>query len=142
MPAAAFRSAVQDSSSESGGARERRRPGLLGLRHGREQLGAGRAVLVARRVLELVILVAVLVAALVAKRRLQEALELAHLVLHVPVLAPRAEVDESQRAGRDVIFVLDTSGSMAGEKMDQARKALRLRERDNYRRPPRSSSRS
>jgi Ca-activated chloride channel family protein len=40
------------------------------------------------------------------------------------ILAPRNEVDESKRPGQDVVFVLDTSGSMAGEKIEQARRAL------------------
>ena len=38
---------------------------------------------------------------------------------------PPVEVDESQIQPQDVVFVLDTSGSMRGEKMQQARDALR-----------------
>lgn len=41
------------------------------------------------------------------------------------VLAPPVEVEAEQVAPKDVVFVLDTSGSMSGEKMTQAREALR-----------------
>jgi Ca-activated chloride channel family protein len=41
------------------------------------------------------------------------------------LIAPRAELAQTQRVARDMVFVLDTSGSMAGAKMDQARKALK-----------------
>jgi len=40
------------------------------------------------------------------------------------VLAPQNEVAADERAGRDVVFVLDTSGSMQGAKIQQARRAL------------------
>ncbi len=40
------------------------------------------------------------------------------------LLAPRAELSHSRQVPRDMVFVLDTSGSMAGAKMEQARKAL------------------
>jgi len=40
------------------------------------------------------------------------------------MVAPRAEVTEREIAAKEVIFVLDTSGSMAGEKIDRARSAL------------------
>ncbi len=40
------------------------------------------------------------------------------------LLSPRAELAQSRQAPRDFVFVLDTSGSMAGPKMAQARKAL------------------
>jgi Ca-activated chloride channel family protein len=40
-------------------------------------------------------------------------------------IAPRVEVSESQSLARDMVFVLDTSGSMAGVKMEQAKKALK-----------------
>ncbi|RMH62997.1 MAG: VWA domain-containing protein [Bacteroidetes bacterium] len=40
------------------------------------------------------------------------------------VSAP-AELDEARIPPKDIVFVLDTSGSMAGEKMAQAREALR-----------------
>jgi Ca-activated chloride channel family protein len=40
------------------------------------------------------------------------------------LVAPRVEVDESQVVPKDVILVLDTSGSMFGQKIEQAREAL------------------
>ncbi len=40
------------------------------------------------------------------------------------VLAPRVTVPAGERAPKDVVFVLDTSGSMEGEKIRQARKAI------------------
>jgi Ca-activated chloride channel family protein len=42
------------------------------------------------------------------------------------LLAPRAELSKSQQAPRDMVFVLDTSGSMRGKRMDQARNALKF----------------
>jgi Ca-activated chloride channel family protein len=41
------------------------------------------------------------------------------------LISPQLEVSRSRVVPRDIVFVLDTSGSMAGVKMDQARKALR-----------------
>jgi Ca-activated chloride channel family protein len=41
------------------------------------------------------------------------------------LVAPRAELSKSQQVPRDVVLVLDTSGSMAGPKMEQAKKALK-----------------
>ncbi|MDF1701576.1 MAG: VWA domain-containing protein, partial [Planctomycetota bacterium] len=41
------------------------------------------------------------------------------------VVAPQSRVAEHERASRDVIFVVDTSGSMEGDKIKQAREALR-----------------
>jgi Ca-activated chloride channel family protein len=41
------------------------------------------------------------------------------------LVAPRAELSRSQQVPRDVVLVLDTSGSMAGPKMEQAKKALK-----------------
>jgi Ca-activated chloride channel family protein len=41
------------------------------------------------------------------------------------LISPRAELSKTQHVSRDMVFVLDTSGSMAGPKMDQARKALK-----------------
>lgn len=38
--------------------------------------------------------------------------------------APNVEVDEAQVVARDVLLVLDTSGSMQGQKIEQARSAL------------------
>jgi Ca-activated chloride channel family protein len=40
------------------------------------------------------------------------------------LVAPKPEVDERQVVAKDVILVLDTSGSMEGEKIEQAKKAL------------------
>ena len=40
------------------------------------------------------------------------------------LVSPRAELSKAQQVPRDMVFVVDTSGSMAGEKMNQARKAL------------------
>jgi Ca-activated chloride channel family protein len=53
------------------------------------------------------------------------------------VFAPRTRIDPKDRVSKDVIYVLDKSGSMAGPKMDQARKAISygvrmLREGDRF----------
>ncbi len=40
------------------------------------------------------------------------------------LLAPRVEVKEREIVAKDVLLVLDTSGSMRGEKLEQAKKAL------------------
>jgi Ca-activated chloride channel family protein len=42
------------------------------------------------------------------------------------LISPRAELAKAQELPRDMVFVLDTSGSMLGPKMDQARKALQF----------------
>ncbi|MCR4407943.1 MAG: VIT domain-containing protein [Anaerolineae bacterium] len=42
------------------------------------------------------------------------------------LVAPKVEVDEQEVVSKDVIFVLDTSGSMSGEKIEQAKDALRF----------------
>lgn len=41
------------------------------------------------------------------------------------MLAPRTETTEREIIGKDLLFVVDTSGSMSGEKMEHARQALR-----------------
>lgn len=41
------------------------------------------------------------------------------------LISPQLEISKSRIIPRDLVFVLDTSGSMAGIKMDQARKAMR-----------------
>jgi Ca-activated chloride channel family protein len=40
------------------------------------------------------------------------------------MIAPKTDVKEAEILPKDVCFVIDTSGSMSGEKMEQARKAL------------------
>jgi Ca-activated chloride channel homolog len=41
------------------------------------------------------------------------------------LVSPRAELSRSQQAPRDMVFVLDTSGSMRGKRIAQARNALK-----------------
>jgi Ca-activated chloride channel family protein len=41
------------------------------------------------------------------------------------LISPRAELSKSQQVPRDFVFVLDTSGSMRGKRMTQARNALK-----------------
>ncbi len=53
------------------------------------------------------------------------------------LVSPRAELSKSQQAPRDMIFVLDTSGSMKGKRMTQARSAMQyclknLTEKDRF----------
>jgi Ca-activated chloride channel family protein len=53
------------------------------------------------------------------------------------LLSPSSSVAEADAAPKDIVFVVDRSGSMAGEKIEQARQALRfilgqLNERDHF----------
>ena len=53
------------------------------------------------------------------------------------MISPPVEISESAVSGKDVVFILDTSGSMKGEKIGQARGALAfclnsLNERDRF----------
>jgi Ca-activated chloride channel family protein len=41
------------------------------------------------------------------------------------LISPRAELSKSQQIPRDMVFVLDTSGSMQGRRIEQARSALK-----------------
>ncbi|HYV35569.1 MAG TPA: VIT domain-containing protein, partial [Gemmataceae bacterium] len=42
------------------------------------------------------------------------------------LISPRYELSQSQKVPRDMVFVLDTSGSMQGPRIEQARKALKF----------------
>jgi Ca-activated chloride channel family protein len=42
------------------------------------------------------------------------------------LISPRAELSKKHHVARDMVFVLDTSGSMQGPKIEQAKKALRF----------------
>jgi len=46
--------------------------------------------------------------------------------LFLILVSPKSEVNADERVPRDVAFVLDTSGSMKGEKIEQAKKALKF----------------
>lgn len=53
------------------------------------------------------------------------------------LISPRSEINDERRAPRDAVFVLDTSGSMKGEKVEQVKKALgfclkKLQKRDRF----------
>lgn len=53
------------------------------------------------------------------------------------LLAPQVEVEEAEIVARDILLILDTSGSMRGEKIEQAKGALafvldRLHEEDRF----------
>ncbi|MCI0465120.1 MAG: VIT and VWA domain-containing protein, partial [Gemmataceae bacterium] len=53
------------------------------------------------------------------------------------LISPRAELSKSQQVPRDMVFVLDTSGSMRGKRMTQAQSALKyclsnLDEKDRF----------
>ena len=42
------------------------------------------------------------------------------------LLSPKSDLKATEREAKDIIFVLDTSGSMSGEKIDKAKSALRF----------------
>src|SRR5215813_361930 len=42
------------------------------------------------------------------------------------LLSPKSDLKSAEREAKDIIFILDTSGSMSGEKIDKARAALRF----------------
>ena len=46
--------------------------------------------------------------------------------MFVMLLAPKSEINAADRMSRDLVLVLDTSGSMRGAKLDQAKKALKF----------------
>ncbi|MBI5833601.1 MAG: VWA domain-containing protein [Armatimonadetes bacterium] len=53
------------------------------------------------------------------------------------LIAPKTDIREQEIAAKDIVFILDTSGSMSGAKMDQAKAALRyclrnLKENDRF----------
>ncbi|HKQ05118.1 MAG TPA: VIT domain-containing protein [Blastocatellia bacterium] len=53
------------------------------------------------------------------------------------LVSPKSNIADQERLAKDIVFVLDTSGSMSGEKIDKARAALKfgvesLGERDRF----------
>ena len=42
------------------------------------------------------------------------------------LVSPKSNIGEQERVAKDIIFVLDTSGSMSGEKIDKAKAALKF----------------
>jgi len=52
--------------------------------------------------------------------------ELYHLLMVLPQSDESKKIETSARIGREVIYVIDTSGSMSGTSIDQARRALSL----------------
>jgi len=42
------------------------------------------------------------------------------------LISPKSNIGEQQRVAKDIIFILDTSGSMSGEKIDKAKAALKF----------------
>jgi len=52
--------------------------------------------------------------------------ELYHLLMVLPPSDESKKIEANSRIGREVIYVIDTSGSMSGTSIDQARRALSL----------------
>ena len=52
--------------------------------------------------------------------------ELYHLLMVLPPSDESKKIETSSRIGREVIYLIDTSGSMSGTSIDQARRALSL----------------
>ncbi|MGA9772179.1 MAG: VIT domain-containing protein [Blastocatellia bacterium] len=53
------------------------------------------------------------------------------------LVSPKSDINDQERVAKDIVFVLDTSGSMSGEKIDKAKAALKfgvesLSVRDRY----------
>jgi Ca-activated chloride channel homolog len=46
--------------------------------------------------------------------------------MFLALIAPKSEIAEKERVARDLVLVLDTSGSMKGSKIEQAKKALKF----------------
>jgi Ca-activated chloride channel homolog len=42
------------------------------------------------------------------------------------LISPKSKIGEQERAPKDIVFILDTSGSMSGEKIDKAKAALKF----------------
>jgi len=42
------------------------------------------------------------------------------------LVSPKSNINEQERVAKDIVFVLDTSGSMSGEKIDKAKAALKF----------------
>jgi Ca-activated chloride channel family protein len=42
------------------------------------------------------------------------------------LISPKSNISEQERVAKDIVFVLDTSGSMSGDKMEKARAALKF----------------
>src|SRR4030095_6323365 len=42
------------------------------------------------------------------------------------LISPKSNISEQERAAKDIVFILDTSGSMSGEKIEKAKAALKF----------------
>src|SRR6185436_11207591 len=42
------------------------------------------------------------------------------------LISPKSDIGEAERVPQDIVFVMDTSGSMSGAKLDQAKAALKF----------------